>query len=64
MIAETLRGKRTFKDAGGHDLYAAYRAQEPGHLEGMVLRALCAGVSTRQQKDVCPVESVDFQEQR
>ena len=29
-------------------------AQEPGHLEEMVLRALCAGVSTREQKNVYP----------
>lgn len=29
-------------------------AQEPGHLEEMLLRALCAGVSARGQKDVYP----------
>lgn len=29
-------------------------AQEPGHLEEMLLRTLCAGVSTRNQKEVYP----------
>lgn len=29
-------------------------AQEPGHLEDMLLRALCAGVSTREQQQVYP----------
>ena len=29
-------------------------AQEPGHLEEMIVRALCAGVSTREQKKVYP----------
>ena len=29
-------------------------AQEPGHLEDMLLRALCAGVSMRGQKEVYP----------
>lgn len=29
-------------------------AREPGHLEDMILKALCAGVSTRDQKDVQP----------
>jgi len=29
-------------------------AQEPGHLEAMLLRALCAGVSGREQKNVYP----------
>ena len=48
---------RRRKPGGGSEevrLRSYEAAQEPGHLEEMVLRALCAGVSTREQKNVYP----------
>ena len=50
------RVRRKKEDGGSEEVgllsYAA--AQEPGHLEEMILRTLCAGVSTREQERVHP----------
>jgi len=55
---EVRRPRVRRRQAGGGSEEVRLRsyeaAQEPGHLEEMVLRALCAGVSTREQKNVYP----------